>query len=40
MPRIEAAIDTEPYDEFGMLHENAEEIGLAWDRCRRQSARR
>ena len=31
MPRIEAATDTEPYDEFGMLRENAEEIGLAWD---------
>ena len=31
MPRIEAAVDTEPYDEFGMLQENAEEIGLSRD---------
>ena len=31
MPRIPATTDTEPYDEFGMLQENAEEIGLSWD---------
>jgi pimeloyl-ACP methyl ester carboxylesterase len=31
MPRIPAATDTEPYDEFGMLPQNAEEIGLSWD---------
>src|SRR3954447_9294284 len=31
MPRIPAATDTEPYDEFGMLRDNAEEIGLSWD---------
>ena len=30
MPRLESATDTEPYDEFGMLRENAEEIDLVW----------
>ncbi|GMU77457.1 MAG: alpha/beta hydrolase [Acidimicrobiia bacterium] len=27
---MRAPADTEPYDEFGLLHENASEIGLAW----------
>jgi pimeloyl-ACP methyl ester carboxylesterase len=30
MPRLRAADDTAPYDEFSMLPENAEEIGLPW----------
>jgi pimeloyl-ACP methyl ester carboxylesterase len=30
MPRLRAADDTAPYDEFSMLPENAEEIGLSW----------
>ncbi|HXY95017.1 MAG TPA: alpha/beta hydrolase [Acidimicrobiia bacterium] len=30
MTRIPAPTDTAPYDEFSMLHENAEEIGLDW----------
>jgi pimeloyl-ACP methyl ester carboxylesterase len=30
VPRLPAAVDTAPYDEFSMLPENADEIGLAW----------
>lgn len=31
MLRVEDTLEDENYDEFGLLHENAEEMGLDWD---------